>query len=149
MKSQIIATIATLVPYVLGFPHLANIVRLQALSQEEVRVVVRSFNNMPGPQPLPPPIKDTSSKLVNDKDHPFKPELHFLDCRHGWCEAGQQQRGEQLRCESKLGTKQVDFTASLYPDLTPELRAAIKQNLLTYYQALQDPTCGQDFLFGQ
>ncbi|KAF8437193.1 hypothetical protein L210DRAFT_3647496 [Boletus edulis BED1] len=45
--------------------------------------------------------------------------------------------------------KQVDFTASLYPDLTPELRAAIKQNLLTYYQALQDPTCGQDFLFGQ
>ncbi|KAF8415857.1 hypothetical protein L210DRAFT_3656982 [Boletus edulis BED1] len=45
--------------------------------------------------------------------------------------------------------KQVNFTASLYPDPTPELRAAIKQNLLTYYQALKDPTCGQYFLFGQ
>ncbi|KAF8138874.1 heme-thiolate peroxidase [Boletus edulis] len=67
MKSQIIATLAALIPYALGFPHLANFPEyrsLAGLSQEEVRAVTRQYGgNMPGPQPLPPPITDTSGKL--------------------------------------------------------------------------------------
>ncbi|KAF8139008.1 aromatic peroxygenase precursor, partial [Boletus edulis] len=77
MKSQTIAILVALIPYALGFPHLANFPEyrsLAGLSQEEVRAVTRQFGgNMPGPQPLPPPISDTSGKLVNDAAHPFKP----------------------------------------------------------------------------
>ncbi|KAG6373767.1 heme-thiolate peroxidase [Boletus reticuloceps] len=45
--------------------------------------------------------------------------------------------------------KQINFTATLYPNPTPKLRDAIKQNMLTYYQALGDPKCKQYFPFGK
>ncbi|KAN0097127.1 heme-thiolate peroxidase [Tylopilus felleus] len=77
MKLQNLATLAALVPYVLGYPHLTNFPEhrsLAGLSPEEVQTVMQLFkDSMPGPQPLPPPINDTSSKLVNDPDHPFEP----------------------------------------------------------------------------
>ncbi|KAG6373784.1 heme-thiolate peroxidase [Boletus reticuloceps] len=76
MKFQNLATVVALIPYVLGFPHLANFPEyrsLAGLSPQEIRAVTRQFNSMPGAQPLPPPINDTSSKLINDADHPFMP----------------------------------------------------------------------------
>ncbi|KAG6373771.1 heme-thiolate peroxidase [Boletus reticuloceps] len=77
MKIQNLATITTLLSSVLGFSHLANFPEhrsLAGLSPGEVRAVTRQFNSMPGPQHLPPPINDTSSKLVNDAAHPFMPD---------------------------------------------------------------------------
>jgi len=44
---------------------------------------------------------------------------------------------------------QVNLTAKLYPDPTSDLETAIKANLVTLYQALEDPTCEQLFPFGQ
>ncbi|KAE9399087.1 Cloroperoxidase [Gymnopus androsaceus JB14] len=45
--------------------------------------------------------------------------------------------------------KQTNFTLSLYPDPTDELRTALQQNLATFYSVLGDPTCEQVFPFGQ
>lgn len=76
MKLQSFATLLALVPYTLGFPHLAHFPEhrsLAGLSPEEVGIVARTFNSTPGAQPLPPPINDTSAKLVNDKAHPYQP----------------------------------------------------------------------------
>jgi len=36
--------------------------------------VARTFQATPGAQPVPPPINDTSSKLVFDEAHPFQPD---------------------------------------------------------------------------
>ena len=44
---------------------------------------------------------------------------------------------------------QANLTARLYPDPTSELETAIKANLVTLYQTLEDPTCEQLFPFGQ
>lgn len=78
MKSQSLAILVGLVPYSLGFPHLANFPEyrsLAGLSQEEVRAVAQTFSSTPGAQPLPPPINDTSAKLVYDAAHPYLPDL--------------------------------------------------------------------------
>ncbi|KAE9399086.1 heme-thiolate peroxidase [Gymnopus androsaceus JB14] len=45
--------------------------------------------------------------------------------------------------------KQTNFTLSLYPDPTDELRTALQQNLATFYITLGDPTCEEVFPFGQ
>ena len=45
--------------------------------------------------------------------------------------------------------RQVNLTAELYANPTSELEAAIKANLVTFYQTLEDPTCEQLFPFGQ
>lgn len=45
---------------------------LAGLSREEIEVFARGVKVV-GAQPPPPPIKDTSLKLVNDKDHPWQP----------------------------------------------------------------------------
>ncbi|KAG9313426.1 heme-thiolate peroxidase [Chiua virens] len=77
MKLQSLATLVALIPYALGFPHLANFPEyrsLAGLSPQEVRAVERSFSQTPGAQPLPPPINDTSSKLVYDAAHPYLPD---------------------------------------------------------------------------
>ena len=77
MKLQNLATTIALVSYALGFPHLANFPEyrsLAGLSPQEVRAVARTFSSTPGAQPIPPPINDTSAKLVNDVDHPFQPD---------------------------------------------------------------------------
>ncbi|KAG9314990.1 heme-thiolate peroxidase [Chiua virens] len=77
MKLQSFTILAALVPYALGFPHLANFPEyrsLAGLSPEQVRAVARTFNSIPGAQPLPPPINDTSAKLVYDVAHPFVPD---------------------------------------------------------------------------
>ncbi|KAE9403801.1 hypothetical protein BT96DRAFT_990011 [Gymnopus androsaceus JB14] len=47
---------------------------LAGLSAAEVRAVARTFQATPGAQPAPPPINDTSSKLVFDDAHPFQPD---------------------------------------------------------------------------
>ena len=77
MKLQNLATLVAIVPYALGFPNLANFPEyrsLAGLSAHEVRAVARTFSSTPGAQPLPPPHKDTSSKLVYDSAHPFQPD---------------------------------------------------------------------------
>lgn len=77
MNLQNLAILAALVSYTLGFPHLANFPEyrsLAGLSPEEVRVVARTFGSTPGAQPLPPPINDTSAKLVYDSAHPYEPD---------------------------------------------------------------------------
>jgi hypothetical protein len=77
MKLQNFATLVALVAYALGFPNLANFPEhrsLAGLSQLEVRAVARTFNSTPGAQPVPPPINDTSAKLVYDAAHPFQPD---------------------------------------------------------------------------
>ncbi|KAF8554620.1 heme-thiolate peroxidase [Imleria badia] len=76
MKLQTLATLAALVPYALGFPYLTNFPEyrsLAGLSPQEIRAVARTFSSTPGAQPLPPPINDTSAKLVYDEAHPFQP----------------------------------------------------------------------------
>lgn len=97
MKLQNLATLAALVPYALGFPNLADFPEyrslaglspeeiqtviadfpeyrsLAGLSPEEVQIVMENFDDMPGAQPLPPPISYTGPKLVNDAAHPFEP----------------------------------------------------------------------------
>ncbi|KAG8215653.1 heme-thiolate peroxidase [Butyriboletus roseoflavus] len=45
--------------------------------------------------------------------------------------------------------RQVNLTAEMYPNPTSELEAAIKANLVTFYQTVGDPSCGQLFPFGQ
>ena len=45
--------------------------------------------------------------------------------------------------------RQVNITAELYPNPTSELETAIKANLITFYQTLEDPTCEQLFPYGQ
>ncbi|KAF8138810.1 heme-thiolate peroxidase [Boletus edulis] len=85
MKPQTFATIVALIPYVLGFPHLANFPEhrsLAGLSPEEVRAVASQFDSMPGAQPLPPPISDTSSILPSDLRGPC-PGLNTL-AAHGY-----------------------------------------------------------------
>ncbi|KAH0833038.1 Chloroperoxidase, partial [Lanmaoa asiatica] len=77
MKLQYLAIPVALVPCALGFPHLANFPEyrsLAGLSPQEVRAVVRTFSSTSGPQPLPPPINDTSAKLVYDAAHPYQPD---------------------------------------------------------------------------
>lgn len=77
MKLQSLAILVALVPYALGFSHLANFPEyrsLAGLSPEEVRLVARTFSRTPGAQPLPPPINDTSAKLVYDAAHPYLPD---------------------------------------------------------------------------
>jgi hypothetical protein len=79
MKFQNLATlpVLALVPYVLGFPNLAHFPEyrsLAGLSQHEIRAVARTFSSTPGAQPLPPPINDTSAKLVYDAAHPYQPD---------------------------------------------------------------------------
>ena len=77
MKSQSFAILFVLAPYASGFPHLAKFPEyrsLAGLSPQEVRVVARTFSSTPGAQPLPPPINNTSAKLVYDVDHPFVPD---------------------------------------------------------------------------
>ncbi|KAG9314996.1 heme-thiolate peroxidase [Chiua virens] len=77
MKLQSLATLVALVHYALGFPHLMNFPEyrsLAGLSPQEVRAVERSFSQTPGAQPLPPPINDTSAKLVYDAAHPYIPD---------------------------------------------------------------------------
>ncbi|KAG8213300.1 heme-thiolate peroxidase [Butyriboletus roseoflavus] len=77
MKLQNLAILVALVPYSLGFPHLANFPEyrsLAGLSPQEVRAVARTFSSVPGAQPLPPPISDTSAKLVYDAAHPYQPD---------------------------------------------------------------------------
>ncbi|KAG8213291.1 heme-thiolate peroxidase [Butyriboletus roseoflavus] len=77
MNLQHLAIIVGLVPYTLGFPHLANFPEyrsLAGLSPEEVYAVARTFGSMPGAQPLPHAIKDTSAKLVYDSAHPYEPD---------------------------------------------------------------------------
>ncbi|KAF8440405.1 hypothetical protein L210DRAFT_3539562 [Boletus edulis BED1] len=74
--SSYLATLVALAPHALGSPHLANFPEyrsLAGLSPQEVRAVARTFSSTPGAQPLPPPINDTSSKLVNDPKHPYLP----------------------------------------------------------------------------
>ena len=76
MKFQNFAALVALVPYALGFPHLTNFPEyrsLAGLSPQEVTAVARTFSSTPGAQPLPPPINDTSAKLVNDEAHPYLP----------------------------------------------------------------------------
>ncbi|KAF8126904.1 heme-thiolate peroxidase [Boletus edulis] len=76
MKLQNLATLVALAPHALGSPHLVNFPEyrsLAGLSPQEVRAVARTFSSTPGAQPLPPPINDTSSKLVNDPEHPYMP----------------------------------------------------------------------------
>ena len=71
---QDLAVLVALAPYALGFPHLENFPEyrsLAGLSPHEVRAVARTFSSTPGAQPLPPPINDTSAKLVYDADHPY------------------------------------------------------------------------------
>ncbi|EJD35888.1 heme-thiolate peroxidase [Auricularia subglabra TFB-10046 SS5] len=47
---------------------------LAGLSHDEVEAFARSVKvPIVGGQPVPPPIKDTRSKLVNDRKHPWKP----------------------------------------------------------------------------
>ena len=75
MKLQNLATLVALVPCALGFPNLANFPEyrsLSGLSPHEVRTVARTFGSTPGAQPLPPPINDTSAKLVYDAAHPYQ-----------------------------------------------------------------------------
>ncbi|KAH0833050.1 heme-thiolate peroxidase, partial [Lanmaoa asiatica] len=77
MKLQNFAILAALISCALGFPHLTNFPEyrsLVGLSPEEVRAVARTFGSTPGPQPLPPPINDTSAKLVYDAAHPYQPD---------------------------------------------------------------------------
>ncbi|KAE9393591.1 hypothetical protein BT96DRAFT_967157 [Gymnopus androsaceus JB14] len=45
--------------------------------------------------------------------------------------------------------KQTNFTLSLYPDPTDDLRTALQQNLASFYSLLGDPTCEEVFPFGQ
>ena len=76
MKLQHLAVVA-LVPYALEFPnpaHFPEYRSLAGLSQHEVRAVARTFSSTPGAQPLPPPINDTSAKLVYDAAHPYQPD---------------------------------------------------------------------------
>ncbi|EJD53342.1 heme-thiolate peroxidase [Auricularia subglabra TFB-10046 SS5] len=47
---------------------------LAGLSHEEVEEFARSVNVI-GAQPVPPPLTDTSAKLVNDRAHPWLPLL--------------------------------------------------------------------------
>ncbi|KAE9383077.1 Nucleotidylyl transferase [Gymnopus androsaceus JB14] len=47
---------------------------LAGLSAAEVCAVARTFQATPGAQLAPPPINDTSSKLVFDDAHPFQPD---------------------------------------------------------------------------
>ncbi|KAG6373765.1 hypothetical protein JVT61DRAFT_5907 [Boletus reticuloceps] len=75
MKLQSLATLPALISYVLAIPHLADFPEycpLSGLSSEDIQVVMQTSTWL-GPQPLPPPIKDTSAKLVDDAAHPFKP----------------------------------------------------------------------------
>ena len=51
---------------------------LAGLSAAEVRAVARTFQATPGAQPAPPPINDTSSKLVFDDAHPFQPDAQGI-----------------------------------------------------------------------
>jgi hypothetical protein len=79
MKLQILATlpVVALVPYAFGFPNLAHFPEyrsLAGLSPHEVQAVARTFSSTPGAQPAPPPINDTSAKLVYDAAHPFQPD---------------------------------------------------------------------------
>ena len=79
MKLQNLATlpVVALVPYALGFPNPENFPEyrsLAGLSQHEVRAVARTYSSTPGAQPLPPPINDTSAKLVYDRAHPYQPD---------------------------------------------------------------------------
>ncbi|EJD46377.1 heme-thiolate peroxidase [Auricularia subglabra TFB-10046 SS5] len=47
---------------------------LAGLSHAEIEAFVRSVNvPIVGAEPVPPPIEDTSSKLVNDAEHPYMP----------------------------------------------------------------------------
>ncbi|KAG9314954.1 heme-thiolate peroxidase [Chiua virens] len=78
MKLQSFTILAAFVPYALGYPHLANFPEyrsLVGLSPEQVRAVARTLNSMPGAQPLPPPVNDTSPKLVYDATHPYIPDF--------------------------------------------------------------------------
>ncbi|KAF8437187.1 Chloroperoxidase [Boletus edulis BED1] len=75
MKLQSLATLPALISYVLAIPRLADFPEycpLSGLSSEDIQVVMQTSTWL-GPQPLPPPIKDTSAKLVDDAAHPFKP----------------------------------------------------------------------------
>ncbi|KAF8417470.1 Chloroperoxidase [Boletus edulis BED1] len=77
MKLQNLATLVALVPYALGFPRLENFPEyrsLAGLSPREVRAVARTFSSTPGAQSLPPPISDTSAKVVYDSEHPYIPD---------------------------------------------------------------------------
>ena len=77
MKLQNVPILVALVPYALGFADLENFPEyrsLAGLSPREVRAVARTFSSTPGAQPLPPPINDTSAKLVCDADHPYMPD---------------------------------------------------------------------------
>ena len=76
MQLQYLVILVTLALVALGFREIANFPEyssLAGLSAREVRAVARTFSSTPGAQPLPPPINDTSAKLVNDADHPFLP----------------------------------------------------------------------------
>ncbi|KAE9403802.1 Cloroperoxidase, partial [Gymnopus androsaceus JB14] len=65
------ASLLSLVLSASAFPEYRS---LAGLSAAEVRAVARTFQATPGAQPAPPPINDTSSKLVFDDAHPFQPD---------------------------------------------------------------------------
>lgn len=45
---------------------------LAGLSNEAIELFIRESKSLPGAQPAPGPLNDTSSKLVNDAAHPFR-----------------------------------------------------------------------------
>ncbi|KZV87162.1 Cloroperoxidase [Exidia glandulosa HHB12029] len=57
-----------------GASHIPAYASLAGRSDEEIALFMRNHPT-PGAQPPPPPIKDTSSKLVNDRLHPWLPLL--------------------------------------------------------------------------
>ena len=65
-----VALVSPLLSCVSAFPGYQS---LAGLSDREIEMFIReSKDPLVGSQPLPPPQKDTSSKLVNDAAHPYK-----------------------------------------------------------------------------
>jgi len=64
----LIALGTTAAAAVIDHPEYAS---LAGMSEEDLAVYERGIKIV-GAQPLPPPIKDTSFKLVYDKKHPFR-----------------------------------------------------------------------------
>lgn len=68
IQLQLIGLLLSFSTWATAFPAYQS---LAGLSGEEVDLFIRQSGSLPGAQPAPGPLSDTSSKLVNDADHPF------------------------------------------------------------------------------